>query len=202
MTAITSTPPKPGVARRTFLLLAAVFVLPFVVGTGLFLMDWRPDKFGNHGELVQPPRMLPESGLAHIDGRPLPTADLQGRWLLAMPAVGACDSTCARRLEEVRNVHVALNKEQKRVQRVLFSSGVSGPALAELQGQFPELLVVTMPDDAPGAPWHEVLDARGYGLYVVDPLGNVMMRYPEPTDMRGALKDLERLLKYSWVPQN
>ena len=62
--------------RLMLLLLAALFFLPFVVGSGLFWLDWRPTKFANHGDLVQPPRALPESGLHRVDGSPLPTSAL------------------------------------------------------------------------------------------------------------------------------
>ena len=68
--------PRP--ARYTLALLVATFVLPFLLGTGLYWSGWRPEKFGNHGELIQPPRPMPETGLLQDDGRPLPTADLRG----------------------------------------------------------------------------------------------------------------------------
>ena len=47
--------------------------------------------------------------------------------------------------------------------------------------------------------WRSLLGDNGQKIFIVDPLGNVMMRYAEPIEMRGVLKDLERLLKYSWV---
>jgi hypothetical protein len=47
--------------------------------------------------------------------------------------------------------------------------------------------------------WKSVLEGTGQAIFIVDPLGNVMMRYAAPPDMRGILKDLERLLKYSWI---
>ncbi len=195
MSAMTSALPAPKPAYRTLLLLAAVFVVPFVIGTSLFWSGWRPGKFVNHGELLQPPRLLPVSGLAHPDGRPLPTSELRGKWLLLMPVDQTCDITCQHNLQQMRQVHIALNKEQSRLQRVFISSSASDPALVKMQQDFPDLIVASTANMA----WRSAPDVSGQTIYVVDPLGNIMMRYADPGDMRGVLKDLERLLKYSWI---
>lgn len=184
--------------RLMLLLLAALFLLPFVVGSGLFWLDWRPAKFANHGELVQPPRALPESGLRHADGRALPTAELRGKWLLAVAVDASCDDRCLATLQQLGQVQLALNKEQQRVQRVLLVNGGDRATLAQLQRAFPELLVASVSADANGA-WASAFDAFAAGVYVADPLANVMLRYAPATDLRGVLKDLERLLKYSWL---
>jgi len=186
--------------RLMLLLLAALFFLPFVVGSGLFWLDWRPAKFGNHGELVQPPRALPESGLHHADGRALPTAELRGKWLLAVAVNATCDAPCQATLQQLGQVQLALNKEQRRVQRVLLVNGGDRETLAQLQRAAPDLLVASLEADTGSAwAWASAFDAFAAGVYVVDPLANVMLRYQPATDPRGVLKDLERLLKYSWL---
>ena len=201
---VSATTSADGSPRLMLLLLAAVFFLPFVVGSGLFWLDWRPAKFANHGELVQPPRALPESGLRHADGRALPTAELRGRWLLAVAVNTTCDTPCQATLQQLGQVQLALNKEQRRVQRVLLVNGGDRETLAQLQRASPDLLVANVPSDA-GSAWASTFDSfaapatHGAGVYVVDPLANVMLRYPNANDLRGVLKDLERLLKYSWL---
>jgi len=193
----------PNSSRRTLLLLAALFILPFVIGSGLFWLDWRPEKFGNHGELLQPTRALPAVGLYHADGRPLPTAELLGKWLLVLPVKGSCNATCQNNLQGMLKVHIALNKEQNRMQRVLIVGDVSDsandPPMVELQRLFPGLLVAAVQANVAAEAWHGALNGRGQDVFIVDPIGNVMMRYADPSDMRGVLKDLERLLKYSWI---
>jgi hypothetical protein len=187
---MTTAMPTPNSSRRTLLLLAALFFLPFVIGSGLFWLDWRPEKFGNYGELLQPPRTLPATGLRHADGRPLPTSELLGKWLLVLPVKGSCTTTCQNYL-------------QNRLQRVLIvgagSDSAIYPPMVELQRLFPGLLVAAVQTNVAGEAWHSALNGRGQEVFIVDPLGNVMMRYADPTDMRGVLKDLERLLKYSWI---
>ena len=203
MNAISSTIVPPTSARRMLLLLAAVFFLPFAVGTGLFWSGWRPEKFANHGELLQPPRILPDGGLHHPDGNPLPTSELHGKWLLVMSNSEPCRVVCQQDLQQMLQVHMALNKEQSRVQRVFISSDVSArdsaSSLAEAQSRFPDLVVGLWDSGAAKKTWQGILESSGRELYVVDPLGNVILRYAAPPDMRGVLKDLERLLKYSWL---
>lgn len=200
---MTETAPSSHSQRYTLLLLAAVFFLPFVIGTGLFWLDWRPEKYSNHGDLLKPPVPLPEAGLSHADGRPLPVSALRGKWLLVLPAKGVCDDTCQENLQLMLQVHIALNKEQNRLQRVFISFDSSDAyiksALPELQQRFPDMVIATAKASAEANAWQSVLGKSGQEIFIADPLGNVMMRYADPIDMRGVLKDLERLLKYSWV---
>lgn len=197
MTSVPDALPVTKPARYTMALLVATFVLPFVLGTGLYLSGWRPEKFGNHGDLIQPPRPIPETGLLQADGRPLPTAELRGKWLLMLPIEGSCGASCRESLQQMSNVHLALNKEQGRLRRALISTEGS-PPFAELQQTYPDLLVAKLDPEA-SAEWASTLDNTGQGLLIADPLGNVIMRYDEAAEMRGVHKDLERLLKYSWI---
>mgnify|MGYP000399646301 FL=1 len=148
-------------------------------------------------DLIQPPRPMPETGLLQADGRPLPTAELRGKWLLMLPIEGSCGASCRESLQQMSNVHLALNKEQGRLRRALISTEGS-PPFAELQQTYPDLLVAKLDPEA-SAEWASTLDNTGQGLLIADPLGNVIMRYDEAAEMRGVHKDLERLLKYSWI---
>lgn len=184
-------------ARYTLALLLAVFVLPFLAGTSLFLSGWRPERFGNHGDLIQPPRPMPETGLLRSDGLPLAGTDLRGHWLLVLTVNGACDGSCRESLQQMTQVHRALNKEQNRLRRVLITTE-AGVIQPEAQPASPDLIAATIVPAAQSA-WANVLDVKGQTLFIADPMGNVIMRYPDPTATRGVLKDLERLLKYSWI---
>ena len=188
----------PKSARRMLLLLATVFFLPFVIGTGLFWSGWRPQKFANYGQLLQPPPVLPESGLRDAEGNALPTSRLHGKWLLLKLSHEPCRAACEDELQQMQQVHIALNKEQSRVQRVFVASDAT-QSLAELHARFPDLQLARLDSTDGGKSWPRVLTGAGRELYLVDPLGNAIMRYDDPPDMRGVLKDLERLLKYSWI---
>lgn len=191
-------PRSPG--RRAMLLATLLLVMPFAVAFGLYWFEWRPTRTGNHGELIQPPRPLPENGLRETDGRPLPTAELRGKWLLVLAGDGPCDAACAQQLHLMRQIQVAQNKEMGRLRRVWLGAGAArDPALPELRRQYPDLVVAVPPEGAAANDWRGALDGSSYRLYLVDPLGNAMMRYAPDADPTHVRKDLERLLKYSWV---
>jgi len=167
-------------SRWSLLALAAVFVLPFAIGSGLYWSGWRPVALRNHGELIQPPRTLPSAGALH------------GKWLLIVPARDGCTQTCQAALQQLQRVHAALGKNQGRVQRVVVATGT-----APIQQQ--QALTVVSPATEAETAWRQALDDFAPAVFVADPLGNVMMRYGEPIDARSILRDMERLLKYSWI---
>jgi len=128
---------------------------------------------------------------------------LRGKWLLVLPVSGPCDSICERSLQQMRQVHIALNKEQDRLQRVFIASGGSvrtdDRIWSEMSQRFPDLVLATLSAETSASGWSRALGGTSREIYVVDPLGRVMMRYGDPIEMRGVFKDLERLLKYSWI---
>jgi hypothetical protein len=128
---------------------------------------------------------------------------LRGKWLLVLPISGPCDSICEQTLQQMQQIHIALNKEQNRLQRVLIAGGVSdrtgGRFWAEMSQRFPDLVLAAVSAETAASGWTGALGGSGREIYVVDPLGRAMMRYGNPIEMRGVFKDLERLLKYSWI---
>lgn len=185
--------------RRLLALMTALFALPFVVTALLFAVDWRPAQTGSHGELVAGNDvLLPFDGLLGADGKALPADVLAGRWTLLVADAGPCSADCRARLASVRQIHVALNKQMARVKRVWLSPApAADPLLAELRASFPDLVVAAPATTA----WQGLLPAptAGARLYVIDPSGRTVLRYPENFEPRGALRDVERLLKYSWL---
>lgn len=190
-------------ARRAILLVTVLLAMPFAVAFGLYWFEWRPASLGNHGELIQPPQALPETGLDFTDGRAMPTAELRGKWTLLLISKGPCDDACQQHLQQMRQVQVSLNKEMGRLRRVLLGDSVAGLAgdasLPALRQRYPDLTILAPASGKEGDPWRGALDGTSHRFYVIDPLGNVMMRYTDNPDMQGMRKDLERLLKYSWV---
>ena len=182
-------------ARRTILLLLTLSLLPIAIGAGLYLSGWHPAKGGNHGELIQPPRPLPAAGLTREDGTPLPTSELGGKWTLVLAGDGACGDACTRSLQQMRQIQVALNKEMGRVRRLALVKDPSEAGVAGARAAQPDLLVAR-----PDAAWRATLGtAPEHRLYLIDPLGQLMMQYAPNADPKGVQQDLERLLKYSWV---
>lgn len=191
--------------RWVFVMLMLLFVLPVVLATLLYLTGWRPSSSGNHGELIQPVRQVEGGVLQTLDGQPAYFSELRGKWIMVHFGSSSCPEECMKSIYYMRQVHAAQAKEIGRVQRVFIATdmGAAEKLKAKLEG-YPEMRVWTGEKKALA----EVLQSFGIdagqlaeqqGIYLVDPLGNLIMRYPPGIDPGGMLKDLTRLLKYSWV---
>ncbi len=188
--------------RRTLLLLALVCVLPVAASYAMFYL-WPPQGRVNNGTLLEPAR-LPESALSGAGGQgDLLRAELEGRWTLLLAAPAACDSNCANALYVSRQARIAQAKEMDRVDRVWLITDGSEPATEPGDKSKPGVPLADELRIAHGnADWLATLPGLAPGaIYLVDPLGNVMMRFDERSDStaaaRALTKDLQRLLKYS-----
>lgn len=189
--------PDPATRRSRLALigLAALFFVPLALSFFLYYgTSWRPDGGTQHGELISPPRPLPEVALPGSGGAPF----LRERWHLVQLSDGPCDADCRATLVTTRQVRLALDKDVARVARVLLSRGVpvSDDTLAS---QHPDLVLA-----APAGGEGERLLAAfpgmpAGGVFIVDPLGNLMMSYPGDVRPKDLLADLERLLKLSHI---
>lgn len=181
--------------RRTLLLLAFVCVLP-VLASYLTFYVWPPQGRVNHGELIAP-LALPSIVLPGLGGQAaLARTEFEGQWTLLMVAPAECAAPCERALYVSRQARLAQAKEMDRVSRVWLITGEAEPATDRLAKH--EELRLARAD----ASWLAVLPSAAPGsIWLVDPLGNVMMRFADEADTtraaRDVTKDLQRLLKYS-----
>ena len=160
----------------------------------------RPEGRHNYGELIDPQRTQPDRVATALDGQAVPLATLNGQWLLVSVAGGACDAACQNHLYLQRQLRESLGKEKDRVDWVwLINDNALPPAALT-----PALQQATVLRVEPGAlkAWLEPAQGQQLAdhLYVVDPMGNWMMRFPAAMDTSGAAKakrDLERLLRAS-----
>ena len=115
---------------------------------------------------------------------------LRDKWSLIYIGDGACDAACRSALVFGRQTRLALNNEMSRVQRVFLATGnccandyfaKEQPGLVALDASAAQRLLAQFPAD------------RGHSLYIVDPLGNLMMSYDARTNPRGLLEDLNKL---------
>jgi hypothetical protein len=160
----------------------------------------RPEGRRNYGELINPQRTVPDLNGTALDGTAVPLASLKGQWLLVSVSGGTCNAACQKHLYLQRQLRESVGKDKDRVDWVwLVDDAASVPAELTLALQKATVLRV---DAAALAGWlapaegHQIADH----LYVVDPMGNWMMRFPAAMDASGAAKakrDLERLLRAS-----
>jgi hypothetical protein len=185
--------------RLKMLLVLAICAAP-VVASYLAYFVFRPEARTNYGALIQPTRPLPALALARLDGSPLVAASLKGQWLLVAVGPSACDAACEKRLYLQRQLREMLGRDRDRLDKLwlLTGDGAPAPALrAALEGA-PAMAIVRAERDAVARwlvpePGHALEDH----LYVVDPLGEWMMRLPADADPAKAKRDLERLLRAS-----
>ena len=186
--------------RRNFLLLASLFFVPFVAAIWLYYAsEWRPG-LAAHGELIDPQRPLPAVALTLPDGGTTSPDVLRGVWSLVYLAGNSCAEACTKALADLARVRLALDQDAPRVQRVLLHAGeccapgFPGPGDADL--------LVLGATGAEGAAFLALFPSAPYGtasFYIVDPLGNLMMRHSASGGAPGLLKDLERLLRLSSI---
>lgn len=190
-------------SRRLLLLLAALFLVPVAASFYLYYASgWRPDGRVNHGELIVPPRALPALSLVTATGEGTDAEFLRGQWSLLYLGPGACDERCRSALYTIRQVRLALGDKMDRVQRVFLYTGecCEQPFFATEHAS----LVAARVDSDAGERMlrefpHERTAAAAGWIYVVDPLGNLMMSYPPQAEPKGLIQDLKRLLKLSHI---
>jgi cytochrome oxidase Cu insertion factor (SCO1/SenC/PrrC family) len=183
-------------ARRTLLLLAAVCVLP-VVASYLTYYVIKPQKRTNYGELLEPTPLLPAPRLPDLQGQPFSLDQLRGRWVMVSFDDSKCDERCRNKLYNMRQVRTAQGKEMDRIERLWLLRDGAAPA-PDLMQAHRGLHVARAADAALVARFAAGQDPAAH-IYLIDPLGNLMLRFPENPDPKRMIKDLERLLKYSRI---
>lgn len=192
--------------RRQLLLLAALFFVPLA---GAFWMyygptGWRPAGDASKGDLIDPARPLAEIALATPDGTQTQPGFLRGKWSIVYIGDGLCDDRCRKALYLTRQSRIALNKDMDRVQRVFLVTDRCCDR-GFLAAEHPDLVVARV-DDAASAALLEPFPAYGGipladagRIYLVDPLGNLMMSYAPTAPDKALLTDVKKLLRLSHI---
>lgn len=157
----------------------------------------RPEGRRNYGELIEPQRPLPAFSGWDAQGRQVPLTSLAHQWLFISVADSACDAQCERHLYLQHQLREGLGKDKDRMDWVWLRTG----AQAFPQRLQPALQTATVlwVDEAQLATWLQPAPGGRLAdhLYVVDPIGNWMMRFPKDTDPAKTRRDLERLMRAS-----
>ena len=162
--------------RNKLLWIALVCAAPVVLGTTAYLLGWSPGAPANYGELIAP-RVI------------APLSELRGKWVLVTFDAAACDAYCERKLYITRQVRRAQGKDMERIERMWVVTDAGKPRAEVLAATEGARVGRFAADQFPGPATDHI--------YVVDPLGNLMMRFPRDPDPSKVIKDLQRLLKYS-----
>ena len=195
-----SSEPVPGAAedrrrgRRIAFVILALCAAP-TVAAWLAYFVWQPQSRLNYGELIEA-RAISDPELRRLDGSAFRLSQLRGRWVLLQIDSGACAEGCGKKLLYMRQVRLAQGKDAGRIERMWLLADGAPPDAALLRDH--EGLRVAR---APGPLLAEFPAARSpyYHIYLLDPLGNLMLRFPSDPDAQRMMKDLARLLRASRV---
>jgi hypothetical protein len=192
-------------SRRGRLMMLAILLacaLPVIASYFTYYVI-RPQGRTNYATLIEPQRPLPAQGMVpaqDMDGRSVPLTTLKGQWLMIVVAPASCGKTCERNLFLQRQLREMMGPERDRIQKVWLvdSPEPIAPALATAMAAKPAVSLYRV-DRAALERWlepeaHHALEDH---LYVVDPLGNWMMRTPADPDPVRLKKDVDKLLRAS-----
>lgn len=183
--------------RLRMLLVMLVCAAPVIASYFTYYVI-RPEGRRNYGELIDPQRPLPSVQVTNLAGEPVALPTLKGQWLFVSVAGGACDAQCQQHLYLQRQLRETLGKEKDRLDRVWLISD-DEPVPPAIVPALKDATVLRVPSDTL-AQWLQA--EKGHTLqdhlYVVDPLGNWMMRFPPGMNAETALKakrDLDQLMR-------
>ena len=186
--------------RKVFMLMLTFFVVPIIVVILMYQFNWKPHG-ASLGELVKPPRLLDSSKeLKNNEGVVLKPEFWKEKWSVVYIA-DQCEKTCMDKLRDMRQLHVSLYKDITRTQRV-FITNVQD--VTEIKNKYPDLIVINQPlaDVSKLIQQFQLNDENitiSNRLYLVDPLGHLMMSYKPTVPLADVRKDITRLLRYSWA---
>ncbi len=186
--------------RWTLLLLALVCAAPAIAAYFLYYVVRPSGGTTNYGALIEPQRPIP-AGLVVTGegGARMPLASLRGRWLLVSVDGSACDKACVTKLYFMRQVRAAQGLERGRVVEVWLRTD-AGPVAPVIRHAYPDTRMLVA-DPAQLAAWLPVDAGTQLGdhIFIVDPNGNLMMRFPKNPDPSRIRVDVTKLLKWSGI---
>jgi len=179
--------------RVKLVLVMALFAAPIAASFLAYRFAHRAPT-ANHGELLLPPAQVGHAALERPGGGTFSFAAVGGRWVLVTADSGACAESCLAKLYLMRQVRLAMGRNADRLARVFIVDDGRDPDPAAL-APYTGMEVVRKPPGGAGAPG---VGDRGH-VYLVDPHGNVMMRWSAAADPKGIIRDLELLLRASQI---
>ncbi|WP_243656729.1 SCO family protein [Paucimonas lemoignei] len=160
----------------------------------------KPSSRTNYGTLLDPRQHpMPRLGSVALDGKPTELDAYKGKWLMLQVDSGNCEQACQKKLYDMRQLRIAQGKERDRVERVWLITD-NEPLDTVLMREYDGTRMLRVPQ-ATLQGWLPVEKGATVAdhIYMIDPLGNLMMRFPKNADPNRIKKDLGRLLKASSI---
>jgi hypothetical protein len=189
---------RGGRGRLKLLLVLLVCASP-VIASYLVYYFFPPQGRTNFGTLVEPQRPMPDLAVSGLDGQPQRFSSLLGQWVLLQVDSGECGKACADKLHALRQQRTMTGKERERIERVWLVTDSAVPSDALLREYGGTIVMRVDPAGLVGLLPLEPGRSPGDYLWVIDPMGNLMMRFPADGEPARIRKDIGRLLRASRV---
>lgn len=190
---------KQASGRWKLLMVLAVCAFPLIASYFTYYVI-KPTGRTNYGALIDPRQYpIPALGMRTLDGRPAALEQFKGKWIMLQVGPSDCPAACRKQLFAMRQLRLMQGKEMERIERVWLITDAR-PLETQLMREYDGTHMLRAQAGALKA-WLPVEagdDAAGY-LYLIDPLGNLMMRFPKDADPSRVKKDLGKLLKASAI---
>lgn len=160
----------------------------------------KPQGRTNYGALLDPRNSpMPQLGATTLDGKPLGLEAYKGKWIMLYVGGADCEDACKKRLHDMRQLRLAQGKEMERVERVWLVIDEK-PVETLILREYDDMRMLRVRPDALKA-WlpAEAGTTAADHMYLIDPLGNLMMRFPMDADPNKVKKDLSKLLRASSI---
>jgi len=160
----------------------------------------KPERRSNYGTLLdQRAHPIPGMAATTLDGRPMPLQQFKGKWVMLMTGSGACAQACQQQLFTMRQLRLMQGKEMDRIERVWLITDrepLDTIVIREFDGTH-----MLRADAATVKAWlpADAGTSADQHIYMIDPLGHLMMRFPANPEPRKVYKDIYKLLKASAV---
>jgi hypothetical protein len=187
-------PGKPG-GRRTLLLIVAIGLAPIVASYAAYYW-FTPSKRVNYGELLET-APAPIIAGEDADGKAFSLTELRGKWVVLIASRAGCADACVRALYATRQARTIQGREQDRVVRLLLQPLAAPTLPPELAAAHPGLVVARV--DQRSLEQLPLGASAVDGVLLLDPRGNLVLRYGADPEIRGLANDLQRVLKASQI---
>ncbi|SDA83305.1 MULTISPECIES: cytochrome C oxidase subunit I [unclassified Janthinobacterium] len=187
--------------RWKLLAVVAVCAFPIIASYFTYYII-KPTGRNNYGALIDPRlHPIPEAQLhvTQLDGEAAPLAQFKGKWVMLQTGPSDCQAACKKLLFEMQQLRLMQGKERERIERVWLVTDAQ-PLDTLVMREFDGTSMLRVNGDAlkawlPVEPGGQAADH----LYLIDPLGNLMMRFPKDADPSKVKKDIAKLLKASAI---
>ena len=193
--------------KKRLLIIFALFFVPLAIAAIWYTLlpaNYRPGSTTNNGNLIQPIYPVQAFSQKTKDGADYSGKDLETKWTLVHLVNDTCDEACSKWLYNTRQIRIALAEDMERVNRLTVVDSIKvATQNNKMWESHPDMKVII--DDEKGTLGPQIrstADAQPYpenSVFLIDPLGNLMMHFPPNLEPKKLMKDLEKLLKLSRI---